>query len=235
MALVRYAPIVSSVRGSVAAVTFTRSLGGDTIRLSPYPTSPCATRKPFDYMPFGAPGNYRRAQIGVLSHHWLADLTQAQRDAWDALAQQTRLINVLGEPIQSTGRVLFIRANAVATLFGAAIIEAAPPRAVCQIPEILITWDAVNSRFDMDANADFLGGGAQLFYWVSRAHNVTRHATPNTFYLGQGPDLNHLPINIVNHPTHPGWALCMAYFFRCRVTMTTGELSHPIVIRAISD
>lgn len=235
MALTRYAPLVSIVRGRIGATTFTRSLGGPTIRSAPYPRRRSTSRRPFDYQTYGESQAYRRATLAVLASHWLIGLTIAQRAAWAALATATRLINRLGEPIQTTGRALFIRSNVLRGLFVPAINDDPPAQAVCQMPRVLVSWDAVWERFDLDVQADFIGPEGMLYYWVSPAYTYARNANPSTFYLGGGPDLDRLPVVVSNHPTHPGWQLCMAYFWRFRVVTLLGAVSHPIVIRAISD
>lgn len=235
MALIKPSPLVAQIRGSVGGVTFTRARAGAIARINSRPHNTPDSRPPFDYITSEASRAYRRAAFTIAARRWIHGSTQAQRDSWDALAKTTRLLNKLGEPHQPTGRALFIRSFCLRTLKSAAGPPGPPTRATTQTPVVALTWDAVNSRFDMSLDADFLVFPTSLAIWVSPPRPPTVNVHSHPFYLHSTPHINAFPLTLTNSAHAPGWQVCMAYWFRVRVIDYNWAVSHPVVVRALSE
>lgn len=235
MALIQLGPLVSNARGPIGGVVFSNNGAGPIARTNTHPRSAGASRPPFDYITHARPRAWRNAQLTVLSAYWLAVLTQVQRDAWDALALTTRFMNKLGEPRLDTGRALFLRANTIATLFATTIFDTAPARAVCEQPYVSVTWNAGDQDFDLAVEAGTLGADSYLLAWVSPARTVTVNTHTHPFYIHSWTDLAAMPTTFEDSAHEPGWRPCMAYFFRFRTMEKFGPISHPVIVRAVSD
>lgn len=234
MALLRFAPIVATVRGSIGGVTFTRTGPGPTARTHTHQTSAPSSRPPFDLIPNDASRSYRRANMATLVYRWATILTETQRAAWSTLATETRLINRLGEPYQPTGRTLYLRANLLSSMTPIGIKDTAPPRATVQMPRTEINWVAVSSWFTVQVFLPGLLPSAVLTIGISQARPLSRSTHSNPFFWTTPMLLPPIPVAIPNSAHKPGWEPNLAYFFRLRAVNIDAAISHPITIRAVS-
>ena len=111
----------SEKRGSEGGVVYSRNRYGAYTRRRVSPVQP-RTDYQLDI----------RAKLQTVSAAW-RDLTQAQRDAWNELAQQVVLTDSLGIPYTPTGHQLFTGLN-VNNLLNNAAITATPPGSVPNVP-----------------------------------------------------------------------------------------------------
>lgn len=100
MAIVKYGPLVSEVRGSIGGTTFTAGRFGNVVRQRRSPIHAPTPRRHF----------YKSAFSTIIGH-WQLTLHQGERDAWDDLAAGTDFTNSLGEVYHPTGLNLYVRTN----------------------------------------------------------------------------------------------------------------------------
>lgn len=106
--------IVSEVRGTVAATTYSKNKGGAIIRNRVTPINRRSTNQ-----------TARRQILASLASAWRG-LTQAQRDSWNAASPNFPQSDSLGQTIFLTGEQLYVRSNANLILIGEAQIVNAP-------------------------------------------------------------------------------------------------------------
>lgn len=98
--------------GSVGGVTASHNRAGQYLRNRTKPVNPNTV-----------PQQNARNRFAAASVAWSA-LTQAQRNAWEAYANQTPVLNKLGESITLSGNSMFTGAYAYAAQFGIALEDA---------------------------------------------------------------------------------------------------------------
>ena len=91
---------ISEASGSLAGVTYSHNRGGQYMRARAVPVNP-NTQQQQDVR------NYMASR----SSAWGSVLTQAQRDSWEAYADQVLLTDALGEPRKATGLNHYVRCN----------------------------------------------------------------------------------------------------------------------------
>jgi len=100
MALVRFAE-GQQRSGSSGGTVFSRNRFGAYIRARSVPVNPNTTRQ-----------SVVRVVTRNLAIAWQTELTQAQRDVWDAVADVVDWQNALGDSVRLTGLNWFVRTNA---------------------------------------------------------------------------------------------------------------------------
>lgn len=93
--------IFGEMRGALGGNVFSRNKGGPYVRLRGVPTNPQTSRQ-----------QVTRTILGSFATLWTAQLTQAERDAWDIWAQANPIKNSLGLDVTITGLAWFVKANA---------------------------------------------------------------------------------------------------------------------------
>jgi hypothetical protein len=106
---------VTSASGSIAGITASRNRGGQYIRARLIPTDPAAALQ-----------MVVRGIFGAVTARWLADLSEAERDAWDLYASNTPMIDALGDTIFLSGHQQFVRTNVAALQAGQTQFDVAP-------------------------------------------------------------------------------------------------------------
>jgi len=91
---------ISEASGSLAGVTYSHNRGGQYMRARAVPVNPNTLQQQ-------AVRNYMASR----SSAWGSTLTQAQRDLWEAYADQVLLTDALGEPRKATGLNHYVRCN----------------------------------------------------------------------------------------------------------------------------
>ena len=91
---------ISEASGSLAGVTYSHNRGGQYMRARAVPVNPNTLQQQ-------AVRNYMASRSAA----WGSVLTQAQRDGWEAYADQVLLTDALGEPRKATGLNHYVRCN----------------------------------------------------------------------------------------------------------------------------
>ena len=91
---------ISEASGSLAGVTYSHNRGGQYMRARAVPVNPNTLQQQ-------AVRNYMASRSAA----WGSTLTQAQRDGWEAYADQVLLTDALGEPRKATGLNHYVRCN----------------------------------------------------------------------------------------------------------------------------
>lgn len=115
MANIVMSALVAQASGSVGGVTFSRGRGGAIARARVKPINPRSVLQ-----------STRRANAAHLAKYWSNDLTQQQRDDWEAYSAGTNWNNKLGQSIEINGNAAFLRHNTLTIISGVSIRPAAP-------------------------------------------------------------------------------------------------------------
>ena len=115
MALVKYGGGIVQASGSIAGQTHARNRFGNYIRARTTPVNPKSSGQVLI-----------RTAMAYLANRWSADLSAAQRAAWELYAANVPMKNRLGDTINLTGFNHFIRSNALAQMQGLTVIDAGP-------------------------------------------------------------------------------------------------------------
>lgn len=100
MAIITPGPLAAAVSGSIGGTTFSRNRGGAYVRNRAIPVDPNTIFQ-----------INVRAILASQSQNW-ADLTNAQRTAWESWSLQNPVINALGNAIRLSGHQAFVQINA---------------------------------------------------------------------------------------------------------------------------
>lgn len=102
-------------RGSAGPLTASRNQAGLYLRARVTPVNP------------KSPGQVAiRQAMANNSFRWSNTLTNAQRAAWEAYAEETPLPNKLGDLVNTSGRQMYLRTNNARVQVGIGVIDAAP-------------------------------------------------------------------------------------------------------------
>jgi len=115
MAKVGFSPLISDARGSVAAVTFSRSRSGQYTRARVTPRNPKS-------------GSQRAVRAGMTycRTRWSTVLTDAQRQAWDLLAARYPKRSTIAGMVRLSGQQMHARCGIPAYYYFAWTIDNAP-------------------------------------------------------------------------------------------------------------
>lgn len=102
MAQVKYGPLVTKIRGSLATVTFSEARSGEIVRDRTYPRDP---RTP-------SQSSYR-SLFSQASAYWNTTVSQNNQELWNALGAATTYTNSAGDPYHPSGQNLCTGANAL--------------------------------------------------------------------------------------------------------------------------
>jgi len=107
--------LITAASGKAGGLVAAHNAGGQYLRQFAVPTNPNSTLQ-----------QQRRTNFGNLSTRWSNTLTQAQRDAWNAIASTITAVNALGDPILLSGQQAYMRASTIAMLAAMAPPDDAP-------------------------------------------------------------------------------------------------------------
>lgn len=114
MAIITPGPTVAAISGSIGGTVFSRNRGGAYIRNRAIPVDPNTQSQ-----------QNVRSILATQSQNY-ADLTVAQRAAWENWASQNPVVNALGNSIQLSGHQAFVQLNSRLALDVQATLTAPP-------------------------------------------------------------------------------------------------------------
>lgn len=106
--------IIASGSGSIGGLTLFRSRSGLTLRARAVPVDPGSTFQ-----------QRARTDFGNASTRW-ATLTDLQRAAWETYALAVPITNRLGDPINLSGQMMYVRCNGARLAAGFAFVDDGP-------------------------------------------------------------------------------------------------------------
>lgn len=211
MALIQFGGGITSMRGSLAGNTFSRSKSGDYVRSRKKPVNP---RSPLQ--------NTRRAQMAYLARYWSHSLTPQERTDWRAYATGTSWTNKLAQAIEIGGNAAFLRLNTHIAVYGGTLRHAAP-EAMGHAGGVTFTFAAESdtTKIQMDEpNGAFDKAvlGHYINFYQGIPTEIGRIATPKGFkYIG----------SVYGHDSAP---LAFPYELDAAYTMAAGQF---ITIKAM--
>jgi len=163
MAIIKYGPLASEVRGSIGGTVFSRSRSGTYCR---------AKQKPV-YNPTNLRGKWQGA-LSYIYELWSSDFMEAYRPDWNDRADNTTVVNALGQEYHPSGWNLFARANCISHKWLGQETTDAPANAVATHWNIEYTWAGdpprIKAECDEEAPYDYM-----FYFWISvalpRTHN----------------------------------------------------------------
>lgn len=157
MALIKTAPIVSDLRGSIGGVTFTRTRHGLVARRRIKPT-------------LGQSNSQTRARAAYSQAvlFWRDGLSEQNRLDWNTAGRSLTLRNKLGDPLQPSGFQLFLRSALSAAIISRALPTAPPVPLLEPFPSYVLSWNEGADTVDLNSltNQPPLTSGA-LIWWSS--------------------------------------------------------------------
>ena len=221
MALIKFGGGVIQMAGKIAGTVFSRNRYGNYARAGTKPTNPNTERQ-----------SQVRAIIGTLNDIWQSTLTDAQRIAWAAYANNVPMVNRLGEVQNFSGYNHFCRSNAARLAAGLTAIADAPTIYALaeQDPTFTTVADvsdnAIKPAFDNSLPWAGEAGGYLLIY-QGQPCSATRNYFGGPFrYIGKVAGATPTP------PTSPG-SIAPYYtlvagqnqFVQARIMRADGRLS----------
>lgn len=179
MALVKYGPVVSDVRGSIGGTVFSRSRAGAFARIRTKPV----------FTPTAERDRYQSIMAWVYGY-WHDTLTNAQRIAWNTLGDNTDFTNALGDTYHPSGYNLFLRTNALARRILEATVVVAPGAATgAHYP---ITYTAAAGPVVKAEMEDAPAVQHLILFWLSLPQPFTVYSYTGPFFRFAGLDANTL-------------------------------------------
>ena len=216
--------LATQVSGSIGGFTASHNRGGMYLRSRAIPTDPASGLQ-----------TTRRLYFGIFSAYW-AELSQANRDAWNLYGENVEVTDALGNAIKLSGQQWFVGSASVRARSGFSLVEAGPttfsrpgltPPALASAddtPELSITFE------DSDDWANEDGGGLLI--------QVGRPQSPGVnFFKGPWRYADSIDGDDTTPPTSPAaiaspYALTIGQKVWVRVTciMADGRYSQGVVL-----
>lgn len=125
MAKIKYSALVSDMRNKLNGSVLSKNRFGNYMRNKTTPVNPQTTHQ-----------QNARAILSAMSQGW-AGITQAQRNAWGALAQTLPFTDIFGDPKVLTGQQMYVKLNSNLQKIGGAAVSNAPVKE--SVPAVAIT------------------------------------------------------------------------------------------------
>jgi hypothetical protein len=136
MALIK-SSLLADIRGSIGGTTYSRNRGGSYARNRTVPINPQSANQ-----------TRARSSLAYWSEAWTTEITQADRNGWNAYAATVVALNVLGESITYTGQQMFIRSNTLLSLAGQTEVLTAPTSNV----QVALNYSGAPIDYDLSAD-----------------------------------------------------------------------------------
>ena len=107
--------LLTQASGSVGGITASHNAGGMYLRARTIPTDPNSNAQVAV-----------RTAMSFLAARWTDDLSTVQRNAWAAYAANVAMTNPLGDAINLSGQMHYLRSNVIRKRLGFPVIDAAP-------------------------------------------------------------------------------------------------------------
>lgn len=211
--------LVTQASGSVGGATFAHNKGGLYIRARSIPTNPNT--------------EYQQAvknNMALLSQAWVQQLTDAQRTAWAAYAQNTPVVNSLGDTVVISGISMYVRCNAPRLQAGLSRIDPGPTTpgqpTVTSVDVTMVQVSGDTTVTFAAVTGSWRGVGGGLMIYLSPGLSVGKN-----FYKGPFRFAGVIP-GAATPPTSPQevtspftYAVGQRVFWRARATDPAGRLS----------
>lgn len=218
MAICKYGPLVSELRGSIGGTTFTAGRFGKVVRARSSPVH--------------APTNARSYWKSLLSYdcaHWTNTLTEQERTDWRNLADATTFTNSLGEEYHPTGLNLYVRSNSLLLNTGQARQDTAPGAAVGDHYAITYTWIDNDGLYAEMVDAPALAHKVVFFIGLPWATPIIYYTGPWQFSASATSAALHAAATRI--VPHQGMVHDMYFFVRDRSVYANGKISAPYIQR----
>lgn len=226
MAKILLGATIGDARGSVGGVTYTKGRFGAVLRQKVSPVQPRSAR-----------ALTVRGLFGLLSKRWFAELSEAQRVGWIALAAANPRTNVFGNQVILTGLQMYQSCNRNIQLCGEATIDDPPVNLdVTGLITMSIAPDSVAPAFPVTWTPDPLPADHKMIMDATMQVNAGR-VFVSSFYRyctlkGAGPP----GVDIITAYTALFGALRQGQRIMVRaflIDYTKGSASTPLVDTAI--
>jgi len=174
VAKLKFGAVISDARGSIEGVTFSKGRAGAFARKRGVPRLQQSART-----------SGVRVGISNLARSWVSVLTQAQRDAWIALAVINPVTDVFGNSHILTGQQLYIRVNRLRAQAGLTALSAAPAdQSVTGLATLTVTATAP-ATLSLAFTATPLAAGHRLYIFATPPLSPGKLATKSDMaFLG---------------------------------------------------
>lgn len=138
MAKVKFSALISEMRNKLNGSVFSRNRGGSYLRNKVTPVNPQSIAQVA-----------ARNRLTTFSQGWRG-LTQAQRDAWNAIAPQYARPDIFGDLKNPSGQQLYVKLNVnLDNVGGAAITDPPTPTATAALTSVTLTAAETGPQYDV--------------------------------------------------------------------------------------
>ncbi len=218
MAICKYGPLVSEVRGSVGGVTFTAGRFGKVVRARSSPVHAPTNRR-----------TYWKGLLALADAHWIGTLTEQQRLDWRNLAAATDFTNQLDEVYHPTGLNLYVRSNSLLSDTGQARVDAAPAAAIGAHYPITYTWIDADGLYGEMIDAPIAAHKVSFLLGLPWATPIVYYTSP--WQLSFSSTSVSLHAGATRILPFQGMTEDMYYFVRDRAVYADGKISAPYITR----
>lgn len=218
MALIKWGMMVVDGRGKLGGHVLTKSRNGATARTKVTPANPQTSYQ-----------QANRAAFGQLSSSW-ANLTEAQRKAWNAAVDEWQKTNIFGDLKSPSGRDLYIGLNRNILQTGGTpnpepgLKEGILPNAITSLD-----FDDVNEEIQISLQTA-LRGNESVFVYFTRPMSAGRYNFSGAYRFFSAESSNSISIPFGDYEARFG-SLTAGKALGLRVVICnqdTGEVSPPM-------
>jgi len=138
MAKVKFSALISEMRNKLNGSVFARNRGGNYLRTKVTPTNPQTAAQVA-----------ARSLLTQFAQSWRS-LTEAQRAAFNAVADQFATTDVFGDVVNPSGSTLYTRLNInIALAGGVAIVTPPTPTGAAALTDLSVTADVSDSEVEI--------------------------------------------------------------------------------------
>jgi len=170
--------VYTSVSGSIGGATYSHNKSGMYARGRSIPVNPNTVQQ-----------QLQRGYFAECAQAW-GGLTQAQRDLWNAYAEERTHPNPLGDPIQWSGQQEFVAANTTLRTAGLATVTV-PPELLTAPTFVVTTFSAeegIPSFFGVATNALPAATNARVLLFGSRPISLGTRFFKGPYRLAEAVD-----------------------------------------------
>jgi len=227
MPLIKTGGGVTQITGSIAGNTFFRNRSGSVMRTRTVPTN---TRTAIQVI--------SRELLSKLDSAWYTTLTATQRESWSLYARNVSMKNKLGEVVNLTGQLHFIRSNQARMTAGLPLIGTAPssPYALAEQDPLFLPYASSSIQliaFYFNTLLPWVSeNSAGMIVHVGKPINKTRN-----YYNGPWKFLGCILGSAGTPPSSPSYleslpctiAPGQKVFFKVQICRADGRLSTPSI------
>lgn len=226
MAKVKFSALISEMRNKLNGSVFARNRGGAYLRTKVTPLNPQTAAQVA-----------ARSLLASFSQSWRS-LTEAQRNAWNAVVDQWSTTDVFGDVVNPSGSTLYTRLNINVSLAGGTALIAPPtPIGADALPDLLVTAGVTAAEILVDSDLGTVPVGHALVIEATPMLSPGISNAKSKFrFVETVPAAGSFAVDIITAYTAKfgGLVAGQKLFVRAKlIVLATGERSQSLVASCI--